>query len=44
MEDSRIVEIPGKHGRIKLVVPNRKPTEEELAQLHKTVAETRQFP
>lgn len=40
MEDNRIIDIPGKHGKIKLVVPNRKPTNEELAQLHKVVAQT----
>lgn len=40
MEDNRIIDIPGKHGKIKLVVPNRKPTDDELAQLHKVVAQT----
>lgn len=38
--DNRIVEIQGKHGRINLVVPNRKPTKEELDNLHRIIAET----
>jgi hypothetical protein len=36
----RIVKIPGKHGDISLVVPNRNPTTEELESLHRVIAET----
>lgn len=39
-EKERIIEIPGKHGAIRLVVPERKPTLEELQSLHRTIAET----
>jgi hypothetical protein len=35
---TRIIEIPGKHGLIRLVVPDNKPTQEELDDLHMTVA------
>jgi hypothetical protein len=34
----RIIEIPGKHGLIRLVVPGNKPTQEELDDLHMVVA------
>lgn len=40
MDNERIIEIPGKHGSIKLVVPENKPTLEELQSLHRTIAET----
>lgn len=36
----QIIEIPGKHGTIRLVVPERKPTQEELQSLHRVIAET----
>ena len=40
MEDEyRTVEIPGKFGRIRLKVPSRKPTEEELDEYYKETAQ-----
>lgn len=39
-KDCRIIELPGKHGEIKLIVPNRKPTDEEWQILHRVIAET----
>jgi hypothetical protein len=33
------VYIPGKHGRICMLVPHRKPTPEELTELYRTLAE-----
>jgi hypothetical protein len=33
------IDIPGKHGLIKLAVPKRKATEEEVIELHRAVAE-----
>ncbi|WML42713.1 hypothetical protein [Neobacillus sp. PS3-40] len=39
-DEYRIIEIPGKHGKINLMVPNREPTEEEINHLHKVIAET----
>ena len=38
MEEYRVVEIQGKHGMIYLHVPNRKPTEEEMKDLHMGIA------
>lgn len=35
----RVKVINGKHGRIVLTIPDRKPTEEEWRHLHKIVAE-----
>lgn len=35
----RIVEIPGKHGQIHLHIPNEEPTQEEIDELYRTVAE-----
>lgn len=37
--DTRIVNISGKHGEIRLIVPNRAPTEEELNDLYRVLAE-----
>jgi|UPI0005D12B92 hypothetical protein len=31
--------IQGKHGLIGIIVPSRKPTEEEWTELHRTIAE-----
>jgi hypothetical protein len=36
----KIMEIPGKHGTIRLVIPENKPTVEELQSLHRLIAET----
>jgi hypothetical protein len=36
----RIIEIPGKHGLIRLVVPDNKPTKEELDHLYQVIAQT----
>lgn len=34
-----MVSIPGKHGEIRLIVPNRAPTDAEIDELHRTIAE-----
>ncbi len=39
MEEYDIVEIPGKHGKIRLHFPKREPTQKEIDDLHRTVAE-----
>lgn len=36
----KLIEIPGKHGRIKLMVPSRSPSKQELNRLYKTIAGT----
>jgi hypothetical protein len=38
-KDVSLMEIPGKYGRILLVIPERKPTSEELQSLHRVIAE-----
>lgn len=38
MEEYRVVEIQGKHGMIYLNIPNRKPTEEDMKELHMGIA------
>lgn len=38
MEDKRIVEMEDEHGKIYLVIPNRKPTKEEWDELYKGIA------
>ncbi|WP_342432599.1 hypothetical protein [Neobacillus sp. FSL H8-0543] len=38
--DGSVIEITGKHGTIRLIVPNRRPTLEELERLHRVIAET----
>lgn len=38
-EEYDIIEIPGKHGKIKLHVPKREPTQEEIDELHRAIAE-----
>jgi hypothetical protein len=35
----RIIKIQGKHGEINLMVPENKPTQEQLYDLHKVVAD-----
>lgn len=39
MSEYRMVEIEGKHGIINLGIPEKEPTQEEINELHKTVAE-----
>jgi len=39
MEEYDVVEIQGKHGIILLHVPKKEPTQEEIDELYKTVAE-----
>jgi hypothetical protein len=39
-EVKRVVEIEGKHGLIRLIIPNRKPTQEEWIGLHTVIAES----
>lgn len=40
MEDYDVIQIKGKHGMIHLHVPKRKATEDEVKELHDTVART----
>ncbi len=39
LEEYDIIEIQGKHGLIKLHVPKREPTQEEIEKLHRSFAE-----
>jgi len=39
LDDKVMVSIPGKHGEIRLIVPNRNPTESELNDLYRVIAE-----
>lgn len=39
MEGYDIVEIQGKHGLILLHVPKREPSQQEIDELHRTIAE-----
>lgn len=39
MEEYDIIEIQGKHGRIKLHVPKREATQEEIDEIHRVMAE-----
>ncbi|RST60649.1 hypothetical protein D5F11_004670 [Siminovitchia terrae] len=39
MEEYDIIQIQGKHGLVKLHVPKREPTQEEIDELYRTVAE-----
>ncbi|MCY9765031.1 hypothetical protein M5X06_27200 [Paenibacillus alvei] len=39
IKDQVTMYIDGKHGRIGIIVPQRKPTIEEVTQYHRTIAE-----
>lgn len=38
-EEYDIIEIPGKHGRIKLHIPKKEATREDIEEFHREIAE-----
>lgn len=38
-EEYKCVRFKGKHGMINLMIPNREPTQDEIEELHRSIAE-----